>query len=158
MKAAIFSLFGRVGALFRGMLSVVRGLLSLLHELIGRVLQLPPFSKISRRFERVWRGKRVEYHFLPYMTSVLRVLGWAVLVIGVLASMLLGVQILKDGLTIGTREWIGVGPGVAVIISGIIVSFLSWLFLLVARELVCLFIHVRNNTGNTASGMTEAAD
>jgi hypothetical protein len=38
---------------------------------------------------------------------------------------------------------------------GVIGSFLGWLLLLVARELVCLFIHVKENTRSTAESMTE---
>jgi hypothetical protein len=102
-------------------------------------------------FRKPWRGnKPVEYHFLPYVTSVLRVLGWAVLVIGVIASILLGLQITKSGLTVWQIELIGVGPGICVIILGIVGSFLAWLLLFVNRELVYLFIHVKDNTRNTS--------
>jgi hypothetical protein len=33
---------------------------------------------------------------------------------------------------------------------GIVGSFLCWLFLLVSRELIYLFIHVKENTKSTA--------
>jgi len=97
----------------------------------------------------------VQYRFLPYVTSVLRVLGWAVLIIGVLASILLGLEIMNGGLMVWKAELIGVGMGVSVIVLGIIGSFLAWLFLLVSRELVYLFIHVKENTRNTAESITE---
>ena len=98
----------------------------------------------------------MEYNFLPYVTSVLRVLGWAVLVIGVIASILLGLQITKSGLTVWQIELIGVVPGICTIILGIVGSFLAWLFLLVNRELVYLFIHVKNNTRNTSEHIATA--
>jgi hypothetical protein len=89
------------------------------------------------------------------VTSVLRVLGWAVLVIGVLASIVLGLEIMNAGLTVWNTELRGVGMGVAAIVLGIIGSFLAWLFLLVSRELVYLFIHVKDNTKNTAESIAE---
>jgi hypothetical protein len=49
------------------------------------------------------------------------------------------------------------GMGASVIILGIIGSFLAWLFLLVNRELVYLFIHVKENTRNTAERITKEA-
>jgi uncharacterized membrane protein len=100
-------------------------------------------------------NKLLEYRFLPYVTSVLRVLGWAVLVIGVIASILFGLRIMNDGLTIGGIGLMGVGMGVSAIVLGMIGSFLTWLFLLVNRELVYLFIHVKENTRNTAESITE---
>jgi len=106
------------------------------------------------------RSERLVYHFLPYATGVLRVLGWAVLVIGVIASIVFGLRVVETGMTfggielggttVGGIELIGVGPGVGVIMLGIVGSFLAWLFLLVSRELVYLFIHVKNNTRTTA--------
>jgi len=109
--------------------------------------------------QKAWKGSRpLEYHFLPYVTSVLRVLGWAVLVVGVIASIVLGLEIVKAGLMIGKTELIGIGPGVSVIVLGIIGSFLAWLFLLVNRELIYLFIHVKENTRNTAEHITKEPD
>jgi len=92
------------------------------------------------------------------MTSVLRVLGWAVLVIGVTVAIVLGLRVLKGGLTFWGVQFTGIGPGIAVIILGIVASFLAWLFLLVARELIYLFIHVKENTRNTAAGTTGEPD
>jgi len=89
------------------------------------------------------------------MISVLRVVGWAVLIIGVLASILVGLQIMNGGLMLGETELRGTGMGASAIVLGIVGSFLSWLFLLVGRELVCLFIHVKENTRNTAESMTQ---
>jgi hypothetical protein len=115
--------------------------------------------KLGHVFQKAWKGnKPLEYHFLPYVTSVLRVLGWAVLVVGVIASIVLGLEIVKSGLMIGTTELIGIGLGVSVILLGIIGSFLAWLFLLVNRELIYLFIHVKENTGSTAKCLTKESD
>jgi hypothetical protein len=87
--------------------------------------------------------------------SVLRVLGWAVLIIGVLASIVLGLEIIDGGLMVWETELRGVGIGVSAIVLGVIGSFLAWLFLLVSRELVCLFIQVKDNTRNTAESIAE---
>lgn len=141
MKAVIFSLFRR--------------LFSLLHKLIQKLWLLPPGKKLDYVLQKAWKGsKPLEYHFLPYVTSVLRVLGWAVLVIGVIASIVLGLEIMRGGLMVGTIELIGVGAGVSVIVLGIVGSFLAWLFLLVNRELIYLFIHVKEHTRNTAERLT----
>jgi len=91
------------------------------------------------------------------VTSVLRVLGWGVLVVGVLASIILGVEIMNSGLMVLETELRGVGMGVSAIVLGIIGSFLAWLSLLVSRELIYLFIHVKDNTRNTAEHITEAS-
>jgi len=145
MKAVIFSLF--------------RKLVSLFHKIIRKLWLLPPCKKIGYVLQKAWKGsKPPEYHFLPYVTSVLRVLGWAVLVVGVIASIVLGLEIVKSGLMVGKTELIGVGLGVSVIVLGIIGSFLAWLFLLVNRELIYLFIHVKENTGSTAERITKEPD
>jgi hypothetical protein len=87
--------------------------------------------------------------------TVLRVLGWAVLIIGVLASIVLGLEIINGGLMVWETEVRGVAIGVSAIMLGIVGSFLAWLFLLVARELLCLFVHVKENTLNTAASIAE---
>jgi len=135
MKAVIFSLF---------------------RKLIRKLWLLPPCKKIGYVLQKAWKGsKPPEYHFLPYVTSVLRVLGWAVLVVGVIASIVLGLEIVKSGLMVGKTELIGVGLGVSVIVLGIIGSFLAWLGLLAARELLKLFMDVKENTINTAERITK---
>jgi hypothetical protein len=150
MKAVIPSLFGKVVSFFRNVVSA-------LGNLIGRFRLLPPCRRMDNAWQHAWRGgnKPLQYHFLPYVTSVLRVLGWAVLIIGVLGSILLGLEIMNGGLTVWRVALKGAGMGVAAIVLGIIGSFLAWLFLLVNRELVYLFIHVKDNTRNTASSITE---
>ncbi len=159
MKAVFSSPAGKIASLFRKVASFLRGIVSLLDKPFRRLWLLPPCQRIDHAFNKGWKGTRPpEYLFLPYVTSVLRVLGWAVLVIGVIASVLLGLQIMNGGLMIGATELMGIRMGVAAILLGIIGSFLAWLFLLANRELVYLFIHVKENTGNTAQSITEESD
>ena len=143
----------------RKVVSLIRNAASFLSSLIGKLWLLPPCQRIDHAFNKDWKGTRpLEYRFLPYLTSVLRVLGWAVLVIGVIASILFGLQIMNSGLMIGTTELTGIRMGVAATLLGIIGSFLAWLSLLANRELVYLFIHVKENTRNTAQGITDESD
>jgi hypothetical protein len=86
-------------------------------------------------------NKMPEYYYIKYASSALRVVGWIVLVIGVIGSLVWGI-------TTG-----GIGGGLRIVI-GIIGSFLAWLVLLVARELLKLFMDVKANTGNTAERTT----
>ena len=145
----IRSLFAKLGSLFRR-----AG--SLLSRLVRKLWQLPPFRRIDRALQRSRKEpKRLRYRFLPYVTSVLRVLGWAVLIIGVLASIALGLEIMDGGLMVWETELRGVGIGVSAIVLGVIGSFLAWLFLLVSRELLCLLIHVKENTRNTVASIAE---
>jgi uncharacterized membrane protein len=144
----VASLFGRVGP------SLHNGV-SLLGRPIRKLRLLPPWRRIDRALHAPRKTTREpKYRFLAYVTGVLRVLGWVVLVVGVLASILFGLQILNGGLMIGETELRGVGTGASAIVLGIISSFLAWLFLLVGRELICLFIRVKENTGNTAESIT----
>jgi hypothetical protein len=155
----IVSSFHKVGSLFHKVGSLFRKVGSLLDKLIRKLWLLPPGRRIDHALQKTWRRtKPLEYHFLPYVTSVLRVLGWVVLVIGVLASILLGLEIMNGGLMVLETELRGVGMGVSVIILGMIGSFLAWLFLLVNRELVYLFIHVKENTRNTAKHLTDESN
>lgn len=129
---------------------------SLLNTLIRKLWLLPPFRSIDRALQKTWKRTRpLKYRFLPYVTSVLRVLGWVVLIVGVLASILLGLEIMDGGLMVWRTELRGVAMGVSVIVLGIVGSFLAWLFLLVARELIYLLIHVKENTRSTSESIAE---
>jgi len=77
------------------------------------------------------------YPFLRFATAVLRILGWIILVIGVIGSIAFGIR--TGGLM-----------GVFYAVGGSIFSFLTWLFLLATRELLYLLIQVEENTRNTA--------
>lgn len=81
------------------------------------------------------------YPFLRFATTVLRILGWIVLVVGVIGSIVMGVG--TGGIT-----------GAFIAIGGIVASFLAWLFLLATRELFFLLIQVEENTRNTAERIT----
>ena len=90
-----------------------------------------------------------KYPFLRFATAVLRVVGWIVLIGGVIVSIVAGVSM--GGATNG-----GVGGlagsllGVFIAIVGVVLSFLVWLFLLATREIFFLLIQVEENTRNTA--------
>jgi hypothetical protein len=77
------------------------------------------------------------YPFLRFATAVLRILGWIILVVGVIGSIAFGIRT-------------GAVTGVLYAVGGAIVSFLTWLFLLATRELLYLLIQVEENTRNTA--------
>ena len=159
MKAVVFSVFRKLLSLFRKFLSWSRKLFSMFHKLIQKLWLLPPCKRIGHLLQKTWNvSKPLQYQFLPYVTSVLRVLAWAVLVIGVIAAIILGLGVVKEGFTVGGVQLTGIVPGVSVIILGIVGSFLAWLFLLVTRELICLFIHVKENTRNTAESITSEPD
>jgi hypothetical protein len=81
------------------------------------------------------------YPFLRFATTVLRVVGWIVLIGGVIGSIVMGIG--TGGITGGF--WA---------VAGIIGSFLAWLFLLATRELFYLLIQVEENTRNTAERIT----
>jgi hypothetical protein len=83
-----------------------------------------------------------KYPFLRYATLVLRIVGWIVLVVGVIASIVYGVMT-------------GGVYGAFYAIGGIIFSFLSWLFLLATREFIYILIHIEENTRNTAERITK---
>jgi uncharacterized membrane protein len=86
-----------------------------------------------------------KYSFLPFAAKVLRVVGWVILVLGVISSIVYG--ILAGGVT-----------GVLMAIMGIIFSFLAWVFLLATKELLYLFMDVEENTRNTAERIAKKSD
>ncbi len=96
------------------------------------------------------------YPFLRFATAVLRFVGWIALIVGVIASIALGIMM---GRTPPGEASAGVGGtilGVFIAIGGIIVSFLTWLFLLATRELFYLLIQVEENTRSTAERIAVA--
>ncbi len=86
-----------------------------------------------------------KYPFLRYATSVLRVVGWIVLVVGVIGSIIYG--IIQGGIYGGLLA-----------VAGVIVSFLAWLSLLATRELVYILVNIEENTRNTAERITKEPD
>ena len=81
------------------------------------------------------------YPFLRFATTVLRILGWIVLIGGAIGSLVFG--IVTGGIV-----------GAFMAVGGIIASFLGWLFLLATREIFYLLIQVEENTRNTADRIT----
>jgi uncharacterized membrane protein len=93
------------------------------------------------------------YSFLPFAAKVLRVVAWIVLVVGVIASIVIGIWT-GSAANGGVAGLAGGFAGFLIAVSGVIFSFLSWVFLLTARELLYLFMDVEENTRNTAEHIT----
>jgi len=95
-----------------------------------------------------------KYSFLPFAAKVLRVVAWIVLVVGVIGSIIISI-----GFGAALAEAVGVaGSGVLgflLAVVGIIFSFLAWVFLLTARELLYLLMDVEENTRNAAERITK---
>ncbi len=90
-----------------------------------------------------------KYSFLPFAARVLKVVGWVVLVVGVIGSIIFGIMTgsASNGAVGGLA---GTVAGIFMAIAGIIGSFLAWVFLLATSELFYLFMDVEENTRNTA--------
>jgi uncharacterized membrane protein len=97
-----------------------------------------------------------KYNFLPFAARVLKVVGWIVLVVGVIGSIVFGIQI--GGAQNGAIGMAGTGMGILVAIGGIIGSFLTWVFLLATSELFYLFMDVEENTRNTAERIIKESE
>jgi hypothetical protein len=99
-----------------------------------------------------------KYSFLPFAARVLKVVGWVVLVIGVIGSIVFGIlmgQAPADGAVTGVGNTLF---GIFIAIGGIIASFLAWVFLLATSELFYLFMDVEENTRNTAERIIKESD
>jgi hypothetical protein len=95
------------------------------------------FGKLIRKRRPVVSVREQQYYYMKYAISVLRVIAWTVLVLGFISALVWGI-------TMG-----GIGGGLRIIII-MIGSFLAWLALLAARELLKLFMDVKENTGSTS--------
>jgi len=95
-----------------------------------------------------------KYSFLPFAAKVLRVVAWIVLVVGVIGSIVYGIITgsAENGAVGGVAAAVA---GIFMAVAGVIVSFLAWVFLLTARELLYLFMDVEENTRNTAERITK---
>jgi hypothetical protein len=89
--------------------------------------------------------KLEEYYYLKYAISVLRIIAWVVLIIGLIGSFFWGI-------TTG-----GFGGGLRIVL-GIIGSFLAWIVLLAARELIYLCIHLEEDTRSTTEGIIDESN
>jgi uncharacterized membrane protein len=94
-----------------------------------------------------------KYSFLPFAAKVLRVVAWIVLVVGVIASIVIGIW-MGNAANGGISGLAGGITGFFIAVAGVIFSFLTWVFLLTARELLYLFMDVEENTRNTAERIT----
>jgi uncharacterized membrane protein len=94
-----------------------------------------------------------KYGFLPFAAKVLKVVAWIFLVIGVIGSIFYGIATgsAANGVVSGLAGGIA---GFFIAVIGIIFSFLAWVFLLTARELLYLLMDVEENTRNTAERIT----
>jgi len=116
---------------------------SLFGKLIQKRWLLMPGKKTHDVLRRGRKAKRIqEYYYIKYAITALRVIAWIILVLGCIGSIFWGI-------TTG-----GVGGGLRIVL-GIIGSCLAWLLLLATRELIYLFIHVKENTGSTAERITK---
>ena len=120
---------------------------AVIFSLFGKLIQkrrLPmPGKKTHDLLHRERKVNKIqEYYYIKYAISVLKVVAWIILVLGFVGSLVWGI-------TMG-----GIEGGVRIVI-GMIGSFLAWLLLLAARELLKLFVDVKENTVNTAEGVAK---
>ena len=120
---------------------------AVIFSLFGKLIRkrwLPmPGKKTHDVLQRERKVNKIqEYYYIKYALSVLRVVAWIILVLGFVGSLVWGI-------TTG-----GIEGGVRIVI-GMIGSFLAWLLLLAARELLKLFMDVKENTINTAEGASK---
>ena len=119
---------------------------AVIFSLFGKLIQkrglLMPGKK---KHDVLRRGRKANtiggYYYIKYTTSALRVIAWIVLVLGFIFSLVWGIT--TGGIEGGLRT-------VLVIIG----SFLAWLSLLAARELLKLFMDVKENTRSTVESNT----
>lgn len=132
------NVLGTIGRLAR----VFRSIGAVLRTFIKR-LRIPIPKRIRNSLQRRRRiSKPQEYYYLKYAISVLRVIAWVVLTIGFIGSLFWGI-------TTG-----GFGGGLRIVL-GMIGSFLAWLLLLAARELIYLCVHLEKDTRSTTEGIID---
>ena len=109
-----------------------------------RKLRLPmPGKKGRGLLQRERQANKIgEYYYIKYALIVVTVIAWIVLVVGFIASLVWGIT--TGGIQGGLR-----------IVIGMVASFLAWLLLLMSRELLKLLLDVKENTMNTAEGVTK---
>jgi hypothetical protein len=113
-----------------------------LHKLL-KGFHLPIPDRIRNFLQRRRKVHKLqEYYYLKYAISVLRIIAWIVLTIGLIGSLFWGI-------TTG-----GFGGGLRIVL-GIIGSFLAWIVLLAARELIYLCIHLEKDTRSTTEGIID---
>ena len=118
---------------------------AVIFSLLGKLIQkrwLPmPGKKTHGVLQRGRKANKTQnYYYIKYATSALRVVAWMVLALGFIGSLVWGIS---TG---------GIEGGVLIVI-GMVGSFLAWLLLLAARELIKLFMDVKENTINSAESV-----
>jgi hypothetical protein len=122
---------------------VKAAIVSFFGKLIQKRRLLVPGKKTHDVLRRERRVNRIrEYYYTKYAISALRVIAWIILVLGFIGSLVWGI-------TMGGIE------GGFLIVIGMIGSFLAWLLLLAARELLKLFMDVKENIINSAEGVAK---
>ncbi len=119
---------------------------SILVKPFRKIRLLIPGKKTYDVLQRERKAKRIQkYYYIKYTTSALRVIAWVILVLGCIGSLVWGI-------TTGEIE------GGLRTVLGIIGSFLVWLALLAARELLKLFMDIKANTRSTGDYITKNSD
>jgi len=113
----------------------------------GKLIQKWRLPMPGKKTHDVWKRERKadrirEYYYTKYAISALRVVAWIILVLGFIGSLVWGIPM-------------GGFEGGFLIVIGMIGSFLAWLLLLAARELLKLFMDVKENTINAAEGVAK---
>ena len=118
-------------------------IVSFFSKLIQKLRLLRPGKKTRGVLQRERKVNRIrEYYYTKYAISALRVIAWIILVLGFIGSLVWGINV-------------GGIEGGFLIVIGMIGSFLAWLLLLAARELLKLFMDVKENTINAAEGVAK---
>jgi hypothetical protein len=87
-------------------------------------------------------GDTQKYYYIRYAAGALRIVGWTILVLGIIGTLVWGI-------TVG-----GTGGGLRIVL-GMIGTFLAWLGMIAAREVLILLMDVKQNTLDTAEHTTE---
>jgi hypothetical protein len=119
------------------------GMKAIIFSLLGKPIQkLRLLMPGKKTHDAVQNGRKVnkiqQYYYIKYTTRALRVIAWIILALGLISSLFLGI----------TTGGIEGGLWIVLVIIG---SFLAWLALLAARELLKLFMDVKENTRDTAA-------
>jgi uncharacterized membrane protein len=96
-----------------------------------------------------------KYGFLSFAAKVLRVVAWIFLVVGIIVSIYFGILTGGNAANGAVGGLVGGIAGFFMAVVGIIFSFLAWVFLLTARELLYLLMDVEENTRITAENIAQ---
>jgi hypothetical protein len=96
-----------------------------------------------------------KYRFIPIASAVFKILGWVILVVGVVASVFMAVR--GGG---GNEMWAFGGMIGRVVggIAGIVYSVIIWVSFLAGAELLKLMVDLERNTRETVEHLRKPAD